>query len=71
MWTDDDLEPVQMMDTKTKVTGMMLVILVQMGRRFVYSRRMKKFAWSSKHNTRLLFRKEQPMIRNSVCIASL
>ena len=42
MWTDDDLEPVQMMDTeKRKVIAMMLVILEQMSRKFVYSRRMK------------------------------
>ena len=42
MWTDDDLEPVQMMDTETrKVTAMMLVIIEQMSRRFVYPRRMK------------------------------
>ena len=42
MWTDDDLEPVQMMDTETrKVIAMMLVILEQMSRKFVYSRRMK------------------------------
>ena len=42
MWTDDDLEPVQMMDTETrKVIPMLLVILEQMSRKFVYSRRMK------------------------------
>ena len=42
LWTDDDLEPVQMMDTETrKVTAMMLVILEQKSRKFVYSRRMK------------------------------
>ena len=42
MWTDDDLEPVQMMDTETrKVIAMMLVILQQMSRMFVYSRRIK------------------------------
>ena len=39
MWTDDELEPVQMMDTETrKVIAMMLVILEQMSRKFVYSR---------------------------------
>ena len=42
MWTDDDLEPVQMTDTETrKVIAMMLAILEQMSRKFVYSRRMK------------------------------
>ena len=42
MWTDDDLEPVQMMDTETrKVIAMLLVILEQMSGKFVYSRRMK------------------------------
>ena len=42
VWTDADLEPVQMMDTKTrKVIAMMPVILEQMSRKFVYSRRMK------------------------------
>ena len=45
MWTDDDLEPVQMMDTETrKVIAMMLVIFEQMSRKFVYSRRMKDLA---------------------------
>ena len=42
MWTDYDLEPVQMMDTETrKVIAIMLVILELMSRRFVYSRRLK------------------------------
>ena len=42
MWTDDDLGPVQMMDTETrKFIAMMLVILEQMSRKFVCSRRMK------------------------------
>ena len=42
MWTDDDLEPVQMMDIETrKAIAIMLVILEQMSRKFVYSRRMK------------------------------
>ena len=45
MWTDDDLEPVQMMDTETrKVIAMMLVIFEQMSQKFVYSRRMKDLA---------------------------
>ena len=42
MWAGDDLEPVQMMDTETrKVVAMLLVILEQMSRKLVYSRRMK------------------------------
>ena len=42
IWIDDDLEPVQMMDTETrKVIAMMLVILEQMNWQFVYSRRTK------------------------------
>ena len=42
MWAGDDLEPVQMMDTETrKVVAMLLVILEQLSRKFVYSRRMK------------------------------
>ena len=42
MWTDDDLEPVQMTDTETrKVIAMMFMILEQMSGEFVYSRRMK------------------------------
>ena len=64
--SDDDLEPVQMKDTETrKVIAMMLAILEQMSRKFVYSRRMKDL-----RNTKQLFGKAQPLIRNSVCIAS-
>ena len=40
--SDDDSDPVSITDTETrKVFAMMLVILEQMRRRFVYSRRMK------------------------------
>ena len=42
MWTDDDLQPVQVLDTETrKVNATMLVILEQMSQSFAYSRRMK------------------------------
>ena len=42
MWTDEDSEPVWITDTETrKIIAMMLVILEQMSRKFVYSKRMK------------------------------
>ena len=45
MSSDDDLEPVQMMDTETrKVIAMMLVILEQMCRRFCVLKTFKRFA---------------------------
>ena len=44
-WTDDDLDPVQMMDTETrKVIAMLLVMLEQMSWKFLYSRRYERFA---------------------------
>ena len=70
MWTDHDLEPMQMMDTETrKVTAMMLVILEQMSRRFVYSRRMKDLReLEAQHEGTVS--ENATDVRNSVCIAS-